>query len=79
MERKRQDKQNQGTRQSREEIILEFALPGPAAIAKVHESKINHPLIMFQIPALQNCEQNKMFFFKTSYFEIVYYTAIDNS
>lgn len=32
---------------------------GPVAIANVTESEINHPLITFQIPALQNHEQNK--------------------
>lgn len=42
-----------------EETILELDPSGPAARANVTESEINHPLITFQIPALQNREQNK--------------------
>lgn len=43
-----------------EEAILELDPSGPAARANVTESEINHPLITFQIPALQNHVQNKM-------------------
>lgn len=59
-ERERKAKQNQGTRHRSEETILELDPPAPAARANVQESETNHSLITFQIPALQNCEQNKM-------------------
>lgn len=43
-----------------EEPILDLDPTAPAARDNVHELEINHPLITFQICALQNCKKDKM-------------------
>lgn len=48
------------TRYVGEESILDLDPTAPAARDNVHELEINHPLITFQISALQNCEKDKM-------------------
>lgn len=43
-----------------EEPILDLDPTAPAARDNVHELEINHPLITFEICALQNCKKDKM-------------------